>query len=192
MKSDVWNFIDKTRHKTVKCKLCNKRYAYHGGTTNLHNHLNRIHSNKYKTKSKHDPTLDAFITWSKCTTSHAKRITDLIADMVAQDFWPAALVEGRGFEALLKYIKSGYKVPSATHIAQVVRCKHKAGKRLLKQKLTADSTSLAITTDIWTSWANDAYISLTAHFITSTWQMVSCILATSPNPRPSYCCQHCW
>ena len=29
---------------------------------------------------------------------------------------------------------------------------------------------------------NDSYISLTAHFITHSWQMVSCILATSPFP----------
>ena len=102
-------------------------------------------------------------------------------DMVAQHLWPAAL-EGHGFKALLKYIKPGYKVPTATYIAQVVHRKHEAGKRLIKEKLTADSTSLAITSDIWTSCANDAYISLTAHFITNTWQMVSCILATSPFP----------
>ena len=31
----------------MKCKLCNKSYTYHGGTTNLHDHLNRIHSNEY-------------------------------------------------------------------------------------------------------------------------------------------------
>ena len=117
----------------MKCKLCNKRYAYHGRTTNLHNNLNHVHSNEYKTKSKHDPTLDAFIARSKCPTSRVKRITDLIANMVEQDLRPSALVEGHGFEALLKYIELGYKVPSATHIVQVALRKHKAGKRLLKQ-----------------------------------------------------------
>ena len=134
VKLDVWNFFDKTGHKTVKCKLCNKSYAYHGGTTNLHNHLNRVHCNEYKTKSKHDPSLDAFIAQSKCPTSRVKRITDLIADMVAQDPRPAALVEGRGFETLPKYIEPGCKVPTATHVAQVVRRKHEAGKRLFEEK----------------------------------------------------------
>jgi len=176
----------------VKCKLCNKSYAYHGGTTNLHDHLNRVHSNEYKTKSKHDPTLDAFIARSKCPTSRAKRITDLIADMVMQDLRPVALVEGRSFEALLKYIEPGYKVPSATHIAQVVRRKHEAGKWRLKQKLTADSTSLAITTDIWTSCANDAYVyfphgPLHHQYLANAF-MYSC---NKPFPRPSHCCKHC-
>ena len=80
-------------------------------------------------------------------------------------------MEGDGFKALLKFIEPGYKVPSATHITHVV------------QKLKEDALSLAITSDIWTSCANDAYISLTAHFISADWQMVSCVLATSPFPE---------
>ena len=36
VKSDVWAFFDKSGLKTVKCKLCNNNYAYHGGTTRIH------------------------------------------------------------------------------------------------------------------------------------------------------------
>ena len=44
------------------------------------------------------------------------------------------------------------------------------------------ANSLGITTDIWTSCVNDAYISVTAHFITDSWRLVSCILGTYPFP----------
>ena len=101
VKSDVWNFFDKTGHQTVKCKLCNKRYAYHGGTTNLHDHLNRVHSNNTR---RNQNTIQLWMLLSpdqSAPTSRAKRIPDLIADMVTQDLRPAALVEGRGFEAPL-------------------------------------------------------------------------------------------
>ena len=93
------------------------------------------------------------------------------------------MVEGDGIKALLKFIEPGYKVPSATHISHVVRRQHEGAKVALNQKLKEDALSLAITSDIWTSCANDAYISLTAHFISADWQMVSCVLATSPFPE---------
>ena len=102
--------------------------------------------------------------------------------MVAQDLQPAAKVEGEGFRALMKYVEPGYKVPNAVHIAKVVHQKHDIGKRALKERLQTEGGSIAITLDIWTSCANDAYISLMAHFITPDWQMVSCVLATSPFP----------
>ena len=43
-----------------------------------------------------------------------------------------------------------------------------------------DAKSLAMTTNIWTSCANDTYISVTAHFITDGWKLVSCVLGTYP------------
>ena len=42
---------------------------------------------------------------------------------------------------------------------------------------------MAVTTDIWNSNANDAYLSLTMHFVDSSWDMISCILATALFPE---------
>ena len=186
-KSDVWAFFEKKKgFKSVSCKLCDKVFAYHGGTSNLREHLLRIHPSEFKGQTKQQEqqsSLDPFVARAKCPHSRAKQITDLIANMVACDIRPAAIVEGDGFKALMKFVEPGYKVPSATHIAQIVHQKHELGKRILKEKLKLEANGLAFTTDIWTSCSNDSYISLTAHFITHSWQMVSCILATSPFPR---------
>ena len=182
-KSDVWNFFEKSGPKVVTCKLCAKEYAYHGGTSNLREHLTCIHPNEFKPeKHKQQPSLDGFLSRSKCPASRAKRITELVVDMVARDLRPAAIVNGEGFQALLNYIEPGYKVPTDTHIAQAVRQKHDTSKKALKKQLNQESSFIALTSDIWTSCANDAYISLTAHFINNEWKMVSCVLATSPFP----------
>ena len=42
---------------------------------------------------------------------------------------------------------------------------------------------MAFTTDIWTSRANDAYLSLTMLSIDDSWNMVSIVLATAPIPE---------
>ena len=55
-------------------------------------------------------------------------------DMVAQDLRPAVMVEGDGFQALMKYVEPGYKVPSAIHIAKVVHQKHETGNQSLKKR----------------------------------------------------------
>ena len=108
--------------KSALCKICNKEYAYHGGTSNLHDHLTHTHPSKLKSPPN-QPSLDPYLSHSKCSEVYAKRITEHIVDMVVRNLRPAALVEGADFKELMNYIEPGYHVPTATHIAAVVRQK---------------------------------------------------------------------
>ena len=76
----------------------------------------------------------------------------------------------------MKYFEPQYPLPSVTHIAGG---NHFTTKKMLL-KLFTKVEFFAYTTENWTSLANDAYMSLTCHFTTSKWDMVTCILATSP------------
>lgn len=185
-KSDVWNYFQKVGPKRVSCQLCSKQMAYHGGTTNIRDHLIFIHPKDFKldhsSATSASTSLDNFLSKSKCPPSCSRHITELITDMVARDLRPAAIVKGEGFRALLNYIETGYKIPSDTHIASVIQKKHEVGKRAMMQRLKNENAFTAFISDIWTSCANDAYISLSAHFIDSDWQLVSCVLRSSPFP----------
>ena len=175
-------FVKKDTGKSALCKICNKEYAYHGGTSNLRDHLMRAHPSKL-----HFPqgqcSLDPYLSHSKCSDGRAKKITEYIVDMVVHDLRPAALVKGAGFKALMNYIEPGYRVPTATHIAEMVRQKFVIGKDNMKRYFQSEVHFMAVTTDIWTSRANDAYLSLTMHFVDSSWDMVSYVLATAPFPE---------
>lgn len=48
--------------------------------------------------------------------------------------------------------------------------------------LLQDASSISLTTDIWTSLANDAYISLSAHRISDSWELITCVLVTREFP----------
>jgi len=76
--------------------------------------------------------MDIFFTRSKCPPSCAKKITELIAFMVAKDLQPAAVVDGAG---LLSYLEPGYAIPSSVHIMDVVRQKYTMAKEKLKRIL---------------------------------------------------------
>ena len=65
----------------------------------------------------------------------------------------------------------------------VVRRKYITAKEKLKRVINESSAQYSLTTDIWTSFANDAYISLTVHFIDECWELRSYTLATYPFPE---------
>jgi len=127
--------------------------------------------------------MDSFVTGAKCPPTRAKRITELIALMVAKDLRPAAIVEGEGFKRLLSYLEPGYIIPSAVHVMDIVRRKFAVAKGKLEGILSVNESKYAITTDIWTSFSNDAYISLTLHFIDNSWELKSYTIATYPFPE---------
>ena len=99
--------------------------------------------------------------------------------VIIKDLRPVNLVTGLGFQKLIAYLESGYKLPSATHFTKVIEHKYEETKQKLKDTMQ-EVEGLSITADLWCSIANDAYLSLTAHFITDEWAMRSICLGTTP------------
>ena len=99
--------------------------------------------------------------------------------MVAIDLCPLRIVEGEGFLSLIKYLEPGSKVPSAMYLASLVHRKHKTGQEKLKEILGREVLSVSFTTDIWTSIANDAYLTVSAHFISGNCVHLFCVLLPS-------------
>ena len=84
-RSDVWNFFTKNGNK-AKCSLCEKELSYCGGTSNLCDHLNRVHQNEYHPPKRNQATIEG----STRGFSRSKRITDLT---IALYMRPIRLVE---------------------------------------------------------------------------------------------------
>ena len=160
-RSDVWDYFTKNAGgKKVLCRLCNNEYSYLGTTSNLRDHLIRYHKDKYKRNdtsesgNKQQTSMDTFVNRFKCPPARAKKITELVAFMVAKDLRPAAIVDGEGFKRLLSYLEPGYVVPSSVHIMDVIAHKYTLAKEKLRRILAENTTKYSLTTDIWTSFAN--------------------------------------
>ena len=126
-RSDVWKFFEKTGSKNITCKLCAKaakQLAYHGGTTNLRDHLLRVHADKYKPTKGMDSqqTMDTFV--RKCSGARTKVIDELVLDVVTMDLRPIAIVEGAGMHRLLSYLEPGYRLPSRKHVGALLQKNH--------------------------------------------------------------------
>ena len=51
LRSDVWKYFDKVGSKSVTSKVCKQKFAFHGSTTNLRNHLQRSHGTMHVPES---------------------------------------------------------------------------------------------------------------------------------------------
>ena len=185
--SDVWNyFVKKKEVKKAQCKICSKELAYHGGTTNLRAHLEKIHPVQYsddhssKSKTGQQGSMERFFSKKFCSATRSKEITEKIVNMIITDTRPLRIVECPGFRELIHSLEPGYSIPSRKSVKAIIYRRHSLGIEKLKSMLS-NIGSVSLTTDIWTSDANDAYITITIHFI-ALWEMKSFVLATREFP----------
>ena len=178
---------DKRKRKEVICKTCRKEFAYTGSTTNLISHLRNNHTKEYTTMMQQSSEglkeplstaseplqrqlKDSFAAHSPLphSTTRWKKLTEAVCYYIAKDMLPLDTVSSEGFLQMVNEFEPRYKPPGrkalTTHYLP----------RLYQQQLdrvkaslsdSRYSVSFAMTTDIWSSRANDSYIGYTFHYI---------------------------
>ena len=172
--SDVWQFMVKIESDNDKVtrQLCSKKLAYHGGTSNLREHLLAKHPLQYscskdqsKTKDK-QPSVLSFM-GRRCDNARASKITELIAQMICRDLRPLKSVTDPGFRDLMSFIEPNFVLPSRTHITDVINGQYLSAKQKVRSVM-GNCGNVALTTDSWTSCRNQSYVTVTAHFISAS------------------------
>ena len=99
--------------------------------------------------------------------------------MVALDMQPVSIVEDLGFLKFLRALDPRYQPPSRKTLSHsIIPQKYEE----MKRKLLGELEKLkycALTTDIWTSRQTMGYITITCHYIDSSWSLHSVILITT-------------
>ena len=98
--------------------------------------------------------------------------------MIAIDMQPATIVEDTRFQSLVCLLDSRYQLPSRRHIMRSLQpdmYTTRAGE--IKRELLQIS-HVALTSDLWTSRTTESYLTITCHFVTSTWELTSLVLET--------------
>ncbi|KAH9382544.1 hypothetical protein HPB48_020356 [Haemaphysalis longicornis] len=161
---------------------------------NIDNHLKR-HRDLYaefeaaaKTKTANQPSI-ADVLNKKVAVTNVKRhaLDQKVARMIALDFQPYTIVEDSGFKDLLQEAVPGYQLPSRTTLSRTLVPKlyddtRKKVELELARAFQHGLESLSFTTDIWTSRANESYISLTCHYMDQTFKLGRYNLNTCPFP----------
>lgn len=105
-----------------------------------------------------------------------QKINNSILTMIYTDLQPFSIVTDKGFQNLLHELEPAYKLPSRnTFKISLLLQKYNTVSETI-QNLLKPAISISLTTDTWTSIANQSYMAVTAHFISDDWKLYSCLL----------------
>lgn len=160
-----WKLREKQKGgKGARCILCKKDYIYSDCTGNLEKHA----------RLKHGDVLAAAAGGSTGPMDKHMQVglglADDIAKWVALTFQPLSVTTPQSFRDIFLNISSNLRVPDRAALTERIGelSQHARGEVLTMLR----DEFVAFTSDIWTSAAVEAFISLTAHFINDKWELV--------------------
>lgn len=102
---------------------------------------------------------------TELSDSNKKDLDDSLLKMVVLDYQPFSFVENAGFREFVNKLNSLYKIPDRKHLTNTMLANKYADAVSTVKKIINEVNYVSVTTDIWTSDSNKAYISLTCHFV---------------------------
>ena len=161
----------------------------------MREHLRRVHpsrpsvsdtssSSGLQSKAATTPTIAQYLTsvpssGKTCSPATARQITDLIVDWLTTDLHPLSVVNDEGFRHL-SFSAPGYKLPSRTHVAKLIKERHVLRKKELARLLKQDAIACSLTTGGLKT--TQSFNTVTCHFINKDWSLVIAVLDTSHFP----------
>ncbi len=88
-----------------------------------------------------------------------------MAYFLAKDMRPVNLVEGSGFVELMKEMDPKFTIPSRRTVTRVLMPKLEAQEREKLKTDLAKTPWISLTTDMWSSRTNSAFLNITAHYL---------------------------
>lgn len=192
--SKLWNHFSICSADSTKviCMHCGRTISRgkkptNLGTSCLLRHLQRFHNNVLKPDAS-EPVLSSSTnsrvplstdllgsssfdeTNDKFSDTHpiAKKITSLVAEMIALDLQPYSFVDNIGFNRLLEYLQPQYSLPSPSYFSRTaIPDMYESVKQIIVSHLKeAESGVVHFTSGIWMSNQTREYLTLTAHWVT--------------------------
>lgn len=107
-----------------------------------------------------------------------KNIDEAVVRMIAVDSHLPSIVEDGGFQSLVQLLDPRYLLPSKKHITKtLIPSIYSQRVEEVKQEL-AQVSHVALSSDFWTSATTERYLTITCHFIASSWKLRSLVLET--------------
>ena len=110
------------------------------------------------------------------SSKRASVITDAVAYFIAKDMQPVTAVECLGFRSMFKVLEPRYEIPSRKTFTQRVLPALYVKVKESVATVVSLAEWYAITTDCWTSCANNSFIGVTFHTISNDWQLQHLVL----------------
>ncbi|XP_048844730.1 E3 SUMO-protein ligase ZBED1-like [Brienomyrus brachyistius] len=169
---------DGTEDKNIAiCNICAAEFKYPRSTASLYYHLKVKHAGAETGRSGDSAwqgTFHEYMTSQPVSCAKAEALTDAISRWIACDCRPVSIVEDEGFLNTIRLAISdvAYTLPSRETIASRIEDLY-ANEKSSKLEQLRTAKAVALTGDRWASVRNHDYLSVTAHFVDSSWALHS-------------------
>ncbi|KAL5509982.1 hypothetical protein EMCRGX_G005439 [Ephydatia muelleri] len=107
------------------------------------------------------------------------RVNELLVKAFTANLLPPKLMDSPEFREFLDYISNGsYEIPHRTKTTLLIDMQYENVLKKIKAMI-ADAVSVSIKTDTASMHTGDSYIAITAHWLDSQWNLMSCVLGVS-------------
>ncbi|NP_001076410.1 zinc finger BED domain-containing protein 4 [Danio rerio] len=189
--SKLWNHfsISSADPTKVVCLHCSRTISRGKKTTNLgtsclFRHMQRFHGHVLENNSNisgDGPSAETQVKqelmdistyqenaekFSECHPA-AKKITKLIAEMLALDLQPSTVVENVGLNRLLEYLQPQYSLPPSSYFTStaIPEMYESVKEVVLTHLKEAEGGIIHFTTSVWIGSQTQEYLILTAHWV---------------------------
>lgn len=152
-----------------------------GGTTMLKLHLSSCNPQAYDDVMRRK-ALKRGVLPMHPHSDIKKKIDQALVKFLTVCFLPLSLVNETAFQQFCEALNPAYDLPERSSLrTTLLASEYERVTSELTQKLSS-AKSIAITTDIWTSVAKLPFITLTAHYLNTEWDLEGDVLKTMPLP----------
>ena len=134
----------------------------------MQRHLKRHHPTEFSSIGNKQPKIAACLQKTAKYPSGSgkqKKLEEKLAHFLAKDLRPASMIEGTGFKDFLQELDPRFALPSRRTVNRVLLPSlWEKEKDKLKTEL-AKASWVSLTTDMWSSRTNSAFLNITAHFL---------------------------
>ncbi|KAH8021161.1 hypothetical protein HPB51_012556 [Rhipicephalus microplus] len=184
-RSAIWKHLVKTSSSLAQCKTCGATLKAPKGTTSpLVNHLKQHPTTmkEYGMTAAGVPEKDQSMIFDfvhrtdPLSEKKTQALNAKVAAMVALDLQPYSFVEDRRFKELMAEAVPNYRLPSRTTLSRTLVPRlfddtRKKVKDELSSAFEGGTSAVTFTGDMWTSHANESYVSFTCHLLTPSFRM---------------------
>jgi hypothetical protein len=178
----IWNYFSWNRDNTgIICNICEKPYSSSTGVSTIKGHFAKYHKNEWEQiELQNILPIKPFELYGIKDENKIAAISSILLRWIICYQLPFSIVEDDDFKTLIAALNPLYKLPSRQTISIKIQSIYEKQCESIKEYFKNHNSKVSLTTDVWTACTNQAYMSITLHWIDNEWKMHRILLDLIP------------
>ncbi|CAG8735750.1 2719_t:CDS:1 [Cetraspora pellucida] len=162
----VWSHFSWSANNTnIICNICQQRYNPGTGVSTIKEHFTKNHKTEWEQIEQQllFPHKSTEVYSMKKDPNKIALINAILIRWIICDQQPFSIVKNDEFNLLIEILNPWYKLPKQQTISLKIQDLYEKQYEMFKSYFKNHDSNVALTTDIWISCTNQAYMSITLY-----------------------------